>query len=209
MTETQNLTLDLALIKKDLEFEKERSKKNLEISNLKNELELSKKLSKKDLEFEKKSGKKDVELERAKKDLEFQIERSDLQNDLKNSKTALVARLHTHSIRAVIGISFLTSECLFDANQKTVQGCQNKINAEMKSNQLLVKNIKEWCSKLHTTFDKKDAASIYHSISTHIHGGKYPIECHTNNQIFSSVEKALKAYGGNGGKINMADYAVS
>ena len=61
----------------------------------------------------------------------------------------------------------------------------------METNALFVENVKQWNLKLNTRFDSRVPASIYHSISTHIHGGKYPIECHTNDRLFSPGEWAF------------------
>lgn len=86
----------------------------------------------------------------------------------------------------------LTLEAILDIKQPYVQGgVQKKINAEMNTNPSLVQNIQIWCSKLNTPRDSKVPSNIYHKISTHIHGGKYPIECHTVDRLFSPGEWAF------------------
>ncbi len=85
---------------------------------------------------------------------------------------------------------FLTIETIFSLNQPKVRGIQNKVNADLKEAKYTLK-IAEWCKKLNTPFDRKVADNIYHSISTHSHAGRYPIECHTNDTTLSQAEWAL------------------
>jgi hypothetical protein len=76
-------------------------------------------------------------------------------------------------------------------NQSKIKGIQAKIDAELKASSDYEMLYQKWCLKLHSTPDKRIPSLIYHSISTHSHAGKYPIECHVKDRMLSPAEWAF------------------
>ena len=71
----------------------------------------------------------------------------------------------------------------------SVKGYQSKID-EYFRNEKLQSSYKEWCRVIVTKADPKVISNIYHSLSTHVHGGGLPIECRLEDRILSPAEWA-------------------
>jgi hypothetical protein len=141
-------------------------------------------------------GKTELAAEKGKTELamakgQFMLDLGMEQHNTKLLKAKILADMHSHSIRSVIGNYSLTIETIFSLNQPKIKGIQQKINKELENSGKYQAKIYHWCKKFNTNYDQKIAANIYHSISTHSHAGRYPIECHTNDNILSQAEWAF------------------
>jgi hypothetical protein len=102
---------------------------------------------------------------------------------LRNASTAVLVAKESYTVRAAV-------ECLMDLHYKSVSGgMQNKIDSAFQKPNLM-KEFETLCQQFNSKPDKRVVQNLYHSLSSHVHGGGFPIQCHTTNNILTPAEWA-------------------
>jgi hypothetical protein len=164
--------LQLELAKKELESERVVAKK---------ELEWERAVAKKGLEWKDVLAKKELEWKDvlAKKDVELAI----LNEKLKTSNLETLILRESYSIRAAIEILLLKHY------PQRPRKMEDKLLKYWSEEPKLRETYSSLCQKLNCSdYWEKVPSKVYHSLSSGIHGGGYPIRCHINDSSLSPAE---------------------
>jgi hypothetical protein len=162
--------MELQLQKKESDFEKELQKKESSIELLKQQHESEVKLQK-------------IELEHMKSLKDMTI--IHLQKDLQNASLEVIKISSSYSVRAAV-------ESIVAISQPGVMGASKQIQLEFSSNPVLQSEFQNLCVKFNClNYSLKVPDNLYHSLSTHVHGGGLPIRCHLSDKTLSVAEWAF------------------
>ena len=153
--------LKLELAKKDVEFKKVLAKKECDWKDV---------LAKKDVEFEKVLAKKDVQL-------------AILNEKLKVSNQETLIERQSYSIRAAVETLLLKK---YPGQPRKME---EKLQKYWNEDESLKQTYSDLCEKFNcSNYSDKVPSKLYHSLSSQIHGGGYPIQCHIKDSTLSAAE---------------------
>ena len=138
-------------------------------------------LAKKDVEFEKAVAKKDWDWKDvvAKKDVELAI----LNERLKVSNQETLIEKQSYSVRAAV------ETLLIKLYPGRPQRMEEKLQKYWNEDASLKQTYADLCETLNcSNYADKVPSKLYHSLSSKIHGGGYPIRCYIKDSTLSAAE---------------------